>query len=63
MAALGLSTSFSVFKGVGVRAFAVGWSGALIVGGVGLSLSYFLAPFIVLEKEKKVEVANTAVAA
>lgn len=52
MAALGLSTSFSVFKGVGARAFLVGWSAALIVGGVGFALSYSMAPLINLEQPK-----------
>jgi uncharacterized membrane protein YadS len=35
MAAVGLSTSASVFKGVGWRPFAVGMSGSLVVAGTG----------------------------
>ena len=32
MAAVGLNTSFAVFKGVGLKPFAVGMAGALVVG-------------------------------
>lgn len=35
MAAVGLATSFSVFKGVGLKPFLVGLIGALLVGPVG----------------------------
>ena len=37
MAAVGLSTSAAVFKGVGYRPFAVGLAGAGVVGGAGLA--------------------------
>ena len=37
MAAVGLSTSWTVFKGVGYRPFAVGFAGAGVVGGAGLA--------------------------
>ena len=37
MAAVGLSTSAAALKGVGVRPFAVGLSGALVVGGTGFT--------------------------
>lgn len=53
MAGLGLSTSLSVFKGVGPRAFVVGWAGALVVGGVGCTLSYCLAPLMIAQKQEK----------
>lgn len=53
MAGLGLSTSLSVFKGVGARAFLVGWAGALVVGGVGCISSYLLAPLMIAQKEEK----------
>ena len=36
MAAVGLSTSVAVFKGVGLKPFAVGFAGALVVGAVGM---------------------------
>ena len=46
MAALGLGTSLSVFKGVGLKPFAVGFAGAVIVGLVGLVMSWLLSPFV-----------------
>jgi uncharacterized integral membrane protein (TIGR00698 family) len=39
MAAVGLSTSFAVFRGVGARPFAVGFAGAVVVGAVGLTMA------------------------
>lgn len=39
MAAVGLGTSFSVFKGVGMKPFVVGLARALLVGAVGLAMS------------------------
>lgn len=36
MAAVGLNTSFSVFRGVGAKPFVVGFAGAVAVGAVGL---------------------------
>lgn len=46
MAAVGLGTSFSVFKGVGVKPFAVGLVGALLVGMVGLLLALLVGQFV-----------------
>ena len=46
MAAVGLSTSFGVFKGVGLKPFAVGMAGALAVGGVGMVLAVLLGGFV-----------------
>ena len=46
MAAVGLSTSFGVFKGVGLRPFAVGFAGALAVGGVGLLMAVLFGRFV-----------------
>jgi uncharacterized integral membrane protein (TIGR00698 family) len=48
MAAVGLSTSFRVFKGVGLKPFAVGMAGALAVGGVGMLLAVLLGRFVAL---------------
>lgn len=48
MAAIGLSTSVAVFKGVGLRPFAVGLAGAIAVGGVGLVMAVLLGRFVVL---------------
>jgi uncharacterized integral membrane protein (TIGR00698 family) len=48
MAAVGLSTSFGVFKGVGLRPFAVGLVGALVVGGVGLLMAVLFGRFVTL---------------
>lgn len=48
MAAVGLNTSFSVFKGVGLKPFAVGMAGALAVGGVGFAMALLLGRFIVV---------------
>jgi uncharacterized integral membrane protein (TIGR00698 family) len=48
MAAVGLSTSFSVFKGVGVKPFVVGLVGALVVGAVGLGMAIAFGQFVSL---------------
>jgi uncharacterized integral membrane protein (TIGR00698 family) len=48
MAAVGLNTSFSVFKGVGAKPFAVGFAGALAVGIVGLVMAILLGRFVTL---------------
>ena len=37
MAALGLNTSLSVFKGVGPKPFLLGFAGAAVVAGVGFA--------------------------
>lgn len=46
MAAVGLSTSFRVFKGVGLKPFAVGLAGALVVGTVGMAMAVALGRFV-----------------
>ncbi len=48
MAAVGLNTSFSVFKGVGAKPFVVGFAGALAVGLVGLVMAILLGRFVSL---------------
>jgi uncharacterized integral membrane protein (TIGR00698 family) len=48
MAAVGLSTSFAVFKGVGARPFAVGFAGALVVGAVGLVMAALFGSYVTL---------------
>lgn len=48
MAAVGLSTSFAVFKGVGARPFAVGFVGALVVGAVGMAMAILFGQFVAL---------------
>ena len=48
MAAVGLNTSFTVFKGVGLKPFAVGMAGALVVGGAGFVMALLLGRFITL---------------
>ena len=48
MAAVGLNTSVAVFRGVGVKPFAVGFAGALVVGAVGMSLAALLGGFVSL---------------
>lgn len=45
MAAVGLNTSFSVFKGVGTKPFAVGLAGALAVGAVGMLMAVLFGRF------------------
>jgi len=46
MAAVGLNTSFGVFQGMGLRPFAVGFAGAVVVGGVGLVMAMIFGPFV-----------------
>ncbi|HUE85012.1 MAG TPA: putative sulfate exporter family transporter [Vicinamibacterales bacterium] len=48
MAAVGLNTSFSVFRGVGAKPFAVGLGGALVVGGVGLTMALLFGQYVSL---------------
>lgn len=48
MAAVGLNTSFTVFRGVGFRPFAVGLAGALVVGATGLVLALLLGARVAL---------------
>lgn len=43
LAGVGLSVRFDAFRGIGVAPFAVGASGALLVGGVGLSVAMLLS--------------------
>jgi uncharacterized membrane protein YadS len=42
MAAVGLATSFRVFKGVGLKPFLVGLIGALLVGFIGWAMAMLL---------------------
>ena len=46
MAAVGLGTSFSVFKGVGLKPFLVGFAGALLVGLTGFLLALLVGQFM-----------------
>ncbi len=46
LASVGLSTSFSVFKGVGFKPFAVGFAGALFVGLLGFLMALLLGPMM-----------------
>lgn len=46
MAAVGLNTTFAVFKGVGVKPFAVGMAGAIVVGTVGMTMAILLGRFV-----------------
>ena len=46
MAAVGLNTSFKVFKGVGLKPFAVGFAGAVVVGAVGLTMAIIFGRFV-----------------
>ena len=48
MAAVGLNTSFAVFKGVGARPFAVGLAGAMVVGAVGMVMATLFGGFVSL---------------
>ena len=48
MAAVGLNTSFAVFKGVGGKPFAVGLAGALAVGAAGMLVAVLLGRFVSL---------------
>jgi uncharacterized integral membrane protein (TIGR00698 family) len=46
MAAVGLNTNFAVFKGVGLKPFAVGMAGALAVGSVGMLMAVIFGRFV-----------------
>ena len=46
MAAVGLNTNFAVFKGVGLKPFAVGMAGALVVGAVGMAMAVLLGGWV-----------------
>ncbi len=46
MAAVGLNTNFAVFKGVGLKPFAVGMAGALVVGAVGMAMAIIFGRFV-----------------
>jgi uncharacterized integral membrane protein (TIGR00698 family) len=46
MAAVGLNTNFAVFKGVGLKPFAVGMAGAVVVGAVGMAMAVLLGRFV-----------------
>jgi uncharacterized integral membrane protein (TIGR00698 family) len=46
MAAVGLGTRFSVFRGVGFKPFLVGLAGALFVGAVGMVMALLVGPYV-----------------
>lgn len=46
LAAIGLSTNFSSLKGVGIKPFILGGTGALVVGGTGLTSALLLEKLI-----------------
>ncbi len=46
MAAVGLGTSFSVFKGVGFKPFIVGFMGAIVVGLMGFVMALLVGRFV-----------------
>lgn len=46
MAAVGLNTDFKVFKGVGLKPFAVGFAGAVVVGVVGMTMAIIFGRFV-----------------
>jgi uncharacterized integral membrane protein (TIGR00698 family) len=48
MAAVGLNTDFKVFKGVGLKPFAVGFAGAAVVGAVGMTMAVIFGRFVQL---------------
>lgn len=48
MAAVGLNTNFAVFKGVGLKPFAVGMAGAIVVGLVGFAMAAMLGRFVTI---------------
>jgi uncharacterized membrane protein YadS len=48
MAAVGLNTSFSVFRGMGLKPFAVGLAGAAVVGLVGMTMAIVFGRFVSL---------------
>ena len=43
---LDLNTNFAVFKGVGLKPFAVGMAGALVVGAVGMTMAIIFGRFV-----------------
>ncbi|MCS7165515.1 MAG: putative sulfate exporter family transporter [Candidatus Calescibacterium sp.] len=46
MAAVGLNTNFSVFKGIGIKPFVIGFVGALFVGIISYIIILILGPFV-----------------
>jgi uncharacterized membrane protein YadS len=46
MAAVGLNTSFAVFHGMGLKPFAVGVAGAVVVGAVGFAMALLLGGYV-----------------
>ncbi len=48
LAAVGLNIRFAMFKGIGLKPFAVGFAGALFVGAVGLIMALLLGRFVPL---------------
>jgi uncharacterized integral membrane protein (TIGR00698 family) len=48
MAAVGLNTSFAVFKGVGAKPFVVGLAGALAVGLAGMTMALIFGRYVSL---------------
>ena len=46
MAGVGLGTTFSVFRNVGMKPFVVGLVGSLLVGLIGLALALSLGQFV-----------------
>ncbi|MGE0814547.1 MAG: YeiH family protein [Vicinamibacterales bacterium] len=46
MAAVGLNTNVAVFRGVGLKPFAVGLAGALVVGAVGFAMAATLGAYV-----------------
>lgn len=46
MAAVGLNTNFAVFKGVGLKPFAVGMAGAFVVGAVGMTMAIIFGRYV-----------------
>ena len=46
MAAVGLNTNFAVFKGMGLKPFAVGMAGAVVVGAVGMATAVIFGRFV-----------------
>ena len=48
MAAVGLNTSVTVFRGVGAKPFIVGLAGALVVGAMGMTMAMIFGDFVSL---------------
>lgn len=48
MAAVGLNTNFSVFKGIGIKPFFIGFIGAIFVGIVAYIMILLIGPFVKL---------------